>query len=136
MIARGVPLRVRRSVDGVAYAASLAAAVFVIGTAICLPLGWGWTGVKYWLFFVGMALFAIGTFALRPRAAWKQDDSETSEAESMAESRFERTTRTALPSGLAVRQTERWGGGARLFLGSLAVLGLSMAMEFAFGVGG
>jgi energy-coupling factor transporter transmembrane protein EcfT len=135
MNSRGVSLRIRRSVDGVVYAASLAAAVFAVGTVACLPLGFGWTGVKYWLFFVGMALFAVGTFALRPRAAWKQDESETPDDE-LAESRFEWATRTALPDSLTVRRTERWTGGARLFLGSLVVLGLSMAMEFVFGVSG
>lgn len=136
MNARGVSLRIRRSVDGVVYAASLTAVVFAVGAAVCLPLGWGWTGVKYWLFFVGVALFAAGTFSLRPRAAWKQKDAETGEDESMAESRFEWATRTALPDGIAVRRDERWTGGARVFLGSLAVLGTSMAMEFVFGVGG
>ncbi|WP_135535219.1 DUF7555 family protein [Halostella pelagica] len=132
----GISLRVRRGVDGIVYAVSLAAVVFVIGTVLCLPLGWGWTGVKYWLFFLGLLLFGIGTLKLRPRAAWKDYDTDGGEEKPETESRFEQATRTALPDDLTVRHDERWSGGARVFLSSLAVLGASMAMEFVFGVGG
>lgn len=130
------PLWLRRSVDGVAYAVALAAALAAVGAAVCLPLGWGWIGVKYWLFLVGLLLFGVGTFMLRPKAGWKDDDDEgTVDHQGEDESRFARATRRALPSGVAVRADERWSAGARLFLGSLAVLFTSMLMEFVFGVG-
>ena len=129
------PLWLRRGVDGVAYAVALAAALTVVGAAVCLPFGWGWVGVKYWLFLVGVLLFGVGTFMLRPEAGWKDDDSDTVDHHDEDESRFARATRRALPDSVAVRTDERWSTGARLFLGSLAVLLTSMLMEFAFGVG-
>lgn len=129
------PLWLRRGIDGVAYAVALAAALTVVGAAVCLPFGWGWVGVKYWLFFVGFLLFGVGTFMLRPEAGWKDDDDGTVDDQPEDESRFERATRRALPESVAVRTEERWSAGARLFLGSLAVLLTSMLMEFAFGVG-
>ena len=130
------PLWLRRGIDGVAYAVALAAALTVVGAAVCLPLSWGLVGVKYWLFLVGVLLFGVGTFMLRPKAGWKDDDEDGgSVPRSEDESRFSRATRLALPEGVAVRREERWSAGARLFLGSLAVLLTSMLMEFAFGVG-
>lgn len=129
------PTWLRRGIDGVAYAVALAAALTVVGAAVCLPLSWGWVGVKYWLFLVGFLLFGVGTFMLRPTAGWKDDEDGGLDPQSEDESRFSRATRRALPEGLAVRRDERWSAGARLFLGSLAVLFTSMLLEFVFGVG-
>ena len=129
------PLWLRRGIDGVAYAVALAAALTVVGAAVCLPFSWGWVGVKYWLFIVGILLFGLGTFMLRPKAGWKDDDDDIVDDQGDDESRFERATRRALPDSVAVRSEERWSAGARLFLGSLAVLLTSMLMEFVFGVG-
>lgn len=131
-----VPLWLRRGVDGVAYAVAVAAVAFAAGAAVSFALGWGWQGVKYWLFLVGWLGFGVGTFKLRPRAAWKGSDGDGhDDDQGVAETRFARATRTAVPDGLAVDEDERWSAGARLFLGSVAVLVASMAMEFVFGVG-
>ncbi|WP_135821816.1 DUF7555 family protein [Halostella litorea] len=136
MSARGSPLWLRRGVDGVVYAVALAAATFALGVAVSFGVGYGLVGVKYWLFFAGWILLGYGTLKLRPRKAWKDPPDEGVDDQGPTESRFEYATRKAVPGGLAVAAVDRWSAGARLFLGSLFVLAASMALEFAFGVGG
>lgn len=135
MTRRGTPLWVRQAVDGLVYAVALTAVTFGIGVVIAFAVSYGWTGVKYWLFFAGWVLFGYGTLKLRPRKAWK-DPPDTGADDQVVESRFGYATRRIVPSGIAVPAVDRWSGGARLFLGGLFVLATSIGMEFLFGVGG
>ena len=136
MSGRGAPLWLRRGVDGLVYAVALAGATFAVGALVSFGGGYGLTGVKYWLFFLGWAMLGYGALKLRPRKPWKDDQDGGIDDQGPTESRFEYATRRAVPDGLAVPAVDRWSGGARLFLGSLFVLGASIALEFAFGVGG
>ena len=135
MAGRGTPLWLRRSVDGLVYAVVLTVVTFGVGAVVAFAADYGWTGVKYWLFFVGWVLLGYGTLKLRPRKAWK-DPPETGPDDQVVESRFEYATRRIVPDGVAIPVVDRWSGGARLFLGSLFVLATSIAMELLFGVGG
>lgn len=134
--------RLLRAVDGVVYAVVTAAVAFGLGTAMSFGLGGGWTGVKVWLFLVGLFLFGLGTFYLRPRAAWKEGDSAleqvlpSTDDQGDKESPFQRLAIRFVPGSLVLPPDERWGDGPRLFLTSLLVLGASYAMEAYFGVGG
>ncbi|WP_121820970.1 DUF7555 family protein [Halostella salina] len=135
MARRGTPVWLRRGVDGLVYAVALTAVTFGVGAAVAFAASYGWTGVKYWLFFVGWVLLGYGGLKLRPRKAWK-DPSETGVDDQSVESRFESATRRIVPDSVAVPAVDRWSGGARLFLGGVFVLVTSIAMEFLFGVGG
>jgi len=135
MARRGMPLWLRKGVDGLVYAVALTAVTFGVGTAIAFAASYGWVGVKYWLFFVGWLLLGVGALKLRPRDAWK-DPPESGADDQVVESRFAYATRQIVPDGIGVPAVDRWSGGARLFLASLFVLATSIAMEIAFGVAG
>lgn len=135
MARSGMPLWLRKGVDGLVYAVAMTAVTFGVGAVIAFAASYGWVGVKYWLFFAGWLLLGVGALKLRPRDAWK-DPPERGADDQVVESRFAYATRQIVPDGIAVPAVDRWSAGARLFLGSLFVLGTSIVMEIAFGVAG
>ncbi|MFB6174275.1 MAG: hypothetical protein ABEI39_06495 [Halobacteriales archaeon] len=110
--------------DAAVYALAVTGLAFVAGTLLGFALGRGWVGTKYALFVLGFLMFGYATFALRPRAAWKDGD-ETAE-ESGVEVAVSR-----LLGGYALPREQRFPVGLKLFVASLLVLFASYLMERA-----
>ncbi|WP_129114163.1 DUF7555 family protein [Halegenticoccus tardaugens] len=124
----------RRIADALSYVAVLTGLLFAAATAASFALGAGFVGAKHLLFYAGFALFGYSTLRLRPKPSWKRerDGAESSPRE---ETRFQRLARVPLPESWVLPPEERVPPPAKLFVGSLAVLATSAAMEFVFGVG-
>jgi hypothetical protein len=141
--------RARQVVDAVVYAVAVAGVVFGIGALVGLLLGGGFVTAKYVMFVLGILLFGYATFQLRPDPPW--DTTETEEGEikvtknepsgrvvdGRGETRFQATVQRIPPlSRYSLPPNERFPVAFKLFLGSLATLAGSFALETVFGVVG
>jgi hypothetical protein len=134
--------RVAQLFDLVTYVVVLLAAFVAVSALGALAVGGPVApGVKYGLFVLGwLALFA-GTMMLRPTAAWKDDDDDGllafgEESSDDPETRFQAVVQGLPPASLRpLPPSGRLPTGARVSLGALAALLVSLAMEQLFGVG-
>lgn len=139
--------RARQALDAVLYALAVAAVVFVAGLLVGVALGGGLVTAKHVLFVVGLALFGYGALRLRPDPPWDTERTEDGEVTVTRndsrdattvreETRFQAAVQRLPPaSSYPLPPNERLSSGAKLFLASLAVLGLSFVLETVFGVG-
>lgn len=74
----GLRLRYRglQTLDVLVYSVVVSALAILVGMLISFPFGWGWIGVKNWLFVAGWILIGFATLKLRPKSAWKQQKRE------------------------------------------------------------
>lgn len=124
-------LRARQALDAVVYASALAAVVVAGATLASFALGGGWVGVKFILFFVGIGLFGIGTFKLRPTPPWRDEKRLPSSDRAVLQPALEELpplNRYGIRSGRQVPM------GMKLLLGSVLILGVSFVIETVFGV--
>ncbi|WP_195156041.1 DUF7555 family protein [Halococcus agarilyticus] len=131
------PLLVLKLLDLVLYGLAMAAVFVVLTAVVSFALGSGWGGSKYLLFVVGFLLFGLGSFGLRPQGAWKDDDDDDRLLASSddEESRFGALVQSIPPlRWYELDPEDRLSLAAKLFVGSLFVLGASFVMETAFGV--
>lgn len=135
------PDRVAQLFDLVTYVAVLVGAFAAVSALAALAFGSPVApGVKFGLFVFGwLALFA-GTMMLRPKSAWKDDDDgllafgEDSSAD--PETGFQRFVQRVPPARFRpLPPAGRLPTGARVFLASVVMLLVSLAMEQVFGVG-
>lgn len=135
-------LRIRQALDALVYGVAVVG-VLVVGSAlVSFPVGGGWVGVKYVLFFVGFFLFGLSAFQLRPKPAWKRDDGENGNAANgngtsgeRAETRFQALVQRLPPLGrYGLAPDDRLSPAAKLFVASVLVLLVSFLMESAFGI--
>lgn len=140
MSGKGFSFRGQQALDAIAYAVAVTAIVVVGSIAISFTLGGDWIGVKYVLFIVGIGMFGISTFKLRPTAAWRDSSGDgntgsehlqTSEGESRVQAAVQRVPPL---NRYELHPNERLSGGAKLFLASIFVLAVSFLMESVFGV--
>lgn len=122
--------RVRQAIDALAYALVVTSILFVLTTAISLPLGVGLLGTKWFLFFIGFALFGYATFRLRPTPPWKDEESEDEEGRGL-----EQFVAESLPKAVALPPDERLPPAAKLFVAAAAVLLTSFLLEALLRVG-
>lgn len=126
-------LRGRQALDAVAYAVAVTAVVGVLSGAASLAVGAGLVGVKYGLFVVGILLFGVATFKLRPSPP-DGDGGRALPADRGGESSFQAAVQRALPARYRVPPGDRLSDAVRLFLASLLVLATSYLMERLFGI--
>jgi hypothetical protein len=132
------PVVALRIGEALAYGAVVASAVVVVAAAVSFALGAGWGGLKYALFFIGFLAFGIGAIGLRPAPPWtNEDDSGVDALAPTGESggRLWRAIwRLPVFRQYHLAPEERSSSAARLFVASLFMLGVSLAMETVLGV--
>ncbi|UPM43618.1 DUF7555 family protein [Halocatena salina] len=124
-------IRVRQMVDAFVYAVAVTVIAFVGAAISSFVFGWGWVGVKFVLFVLGIGLFGIGTFALRPTPPWRDDSRLPEPDKPVLQARLQR-----LPplDSYGLTADERFPTGAKLLLASVFILALSFVLETVFGV--
>jgi hypothetical protein len=132
--------RVGQLLDAVTYAVALTVAFSVASAVLAVAAGWAAApGVKYGLFVFGWLAFGYGTFLLLPSKPWKDDDTDPFEAAvggGRDATRFQDAVQRLPPARFRpVPSDDRLSTGARIFLGSLVMLGVSIVLEVAFGIG-
>lgn len=133
-----------RTLDAVVLALSIAAVVLVPMIVTSFAFGLDWYGVKLFLFLVGMVLFGLSLWLLRPDRPWNLDDDDEDEEdddtgppESIGSGvgKFEATVHELPPlSWVTVAPEHRASSGVRLLLASMFLFGLSYVMETVFSV--
>lgn len=119
--------------DALVYAFAFTVTVFVVSTLVSFVLGGSWVGVKYILFLVGIALFGLGTFKLRPKAAWK--DKERLPANREGKTPFQAAMARVSPVDLdRIAPEDPLSDGAKLFVAAVLVLLVSFVMEAVLGI--
>lgn len=127
------PSRMRQALDALVYGIVWVAALVLVSAVVSFPVGGGWVGVKYTLFFVGFFLFGLSVFQLRPTPPWKDDESVTSDGRE--ETRFQAFVQRVPPLGrYGLAPDERLPTAAKLFVASVLALVVSFVMETGFGV--
>ena len=125
--------RARQALDALVYAVALVAVLVTIAGAVSFPVGGGWVGVKFVLFFVGFFLFGLSAFQLRPKALWKRDDEAMTDQRE--ETRFQAFVQRLPPLGrYGLAPNERLSSPVKLFIASILMLLLSYVLETSFGV--
>lgn len=136
MARRGVWLG--QLLDAVTYAVVVTAVLVAASGVPSFAFGFGWVGVKYLLFVVGILAFGYATFTLRPRPPWKDDEATEPTGTSVGdreETRVQALAQEVPPARFRrLPVDERLPDGVKMFLASLAILGTSYAMEAVFGV--
>lgn len=147
------------ALDAVTYAATAAVITFLFAALVSFPLGYGLVGVKFGLFYLGFAAWAIAIVVSWPGSAWKRpnlsfdllslggntDDDETTvpwvDTDPSGESgEPDQTPYQALVQSLPparfvpVRPSYRVPTGIRLFLAAFTIHATSFVMETVFGI--
>ncbi|RRJ29147.1 DUF7555 family protein [Halocatena pleomorpha] len=124
-------IRVQQAVDAFVYAVAVTTIALVSAVIVSFALGGGWVGVKFILFLIGIGLFGVGTFALRPTPPWRDHSRLPTPDRSVLQSRLQR-----LPplDAYGLTADERFPTGAKLLLSSVFILALSFVLETVFGV--
>jgi len=131
-----------RTLDAVVLALSIGAVFLVPMIVTSFAFGTDWYGVKVGLFLVGMVLFGLSLWLLRPDRPWNLDDDDdegedTGPPESIGSEvgKFEATIHGLPPlSWVNVAPEDRGSSGLRLLLASLFLFALSYVMETVFSV--
>jgi len=88
---------------------------------------------KYAVFLVGVALFGIGSFGIQPTPSYKERKRVTLESD--RQTGFEARLQELPPlRGAQIPFDQRIGRDKKVFAASLVVLGVSLVMEFGFGI--
>lgn len=138
----------RKSLDALAYATLLVAAVTGVSAFFELSGQGTLFRTKYVLFWVGFALLAYSSFQLRPPSPSSMDaqgefvtsgDDRQRKAEGTvggeSVSRLERLAAWLPPMRwVDVDPSDRFSPHAKQFLAAVLMLGVSIAMEFVFGI--
>ncbi len=125
--------RGRQVMDALVYAAGVTAALAVGLGLLSALLGAGLNGVKYGLFVVGILLFGVATFKLRPTAPYS-DSRNLLPTHREEETGFQAAVQRSLPERYRLDPEERLSDALKLFLASVLVLAVSFAMERVFGI--
>jgi hypothetical protein len=130
---RPAAFRLRQTLDTLVYSVAFVAVLVAGAAVVSVPLGAGWVGVKYALFFVGFFLFGLSALRLRPTPPWKDEDGATTDERT--ETRFQAAVQRLPPlTRYGLAPDERLPPPAKLFVASVLVLLTSFVMETGFGV--
>lgn len=127
--------------DAVTYAVAVTALFAAVSAVATLAVGGRLApGVKYGLFVFGWIALGYGTLLSMPEKPWKDDDEGLSAvgdvAEDVAESGFQAYVQALPPARFRqVPPSNRLSTGARVLLGAVCMLAVSLALEQLFGVG-
>ncbi|WP_225335418.1 DUF7555 family protein [Halomicrobium urmianum] len=126
--------RAGAALDAAVYAVAVTAVATLLGGAAALLAGGGWIPVKVTLFVVGFALFGYASISMW-RALSPDPDEGVSARGYREPTPFESALARAVPAaGGLVPPDDRLSPSVKLFVASLLVLGVSLAMETVFGV--
>lgn len=124
-----------KSLDALVYAVAVTVAATLACSVVVLATDSGLVGLKVALFLVGFLLFAYGTIRLW-LALSPADADDTMRPIPRDRTPFESgLARVAPPLDDLVPMEHRFSPHLKLFIASLLVLGLSLALEVVFGVG-
>jgi hypothetical protein len=113
----------------VAVGGAASAGALVVGYVV----GGSLVAAKYAVFLVGVALFGIGSLGIQPTPSYKERKRVTLESD--RQSGFEARLQRIPPlRGEWIPFDQRIGRNVKIFAASLVVLGVSLVMEFGFGV--
>jgi hypothetical protein len=127
-------------VDALTYAVAFVAVVFVPVGAFELATIGGLVATKWILFFVGMAYLTYAGLQLRPASPQERaaaaDAGPSGDAIGSEELTWLQRAAAALPPArwVDLHPSERWSAHAKLLVGALVMLTVSMALEFALDV--
>lgn len=139
----------RLLLDVLVYAVTVTTLLFGAGLVVGVVLGGGVATAKYVLFVAGFLLFGLGAFSIQPSKPLKTEktddggltvvrtDTEDDDAgvSGVTEGRLEGTLARVPPlTWYPLRPADRLSGGAKVFVASLFVLGLSLTLETVLGV--
>lgn len=130
----GPALRALQALDALIYGGAVVAVLICGSAVVSFPVGGGWVGVKYVLFFIGFLLFGTSAFQLRPKPPWKRENGDD-ESTKREETHFQALVQRVPPLGrYGLAPDERLSPEAKLFVASVLVLVVSYVMETSFGV--
>jgi len=138
-VTEGPPDRVGQLLDVASYAVWLTVGFSALSATLAVLSGWRPApGVKYGLFAFGWLAFGYGTFKLLPSRPWRDSDQRIDPFGAAADeqTKFQELVQRLPPGRLRpVPAAERVPTGARVFVASLVMLGTSIVLEQAFGIG-
>ena len=124
----------RQVLDALMYAVVWVITLVSVAAMVSFPLGGGWLGVKYILFFIGFLVFGISAIQLRPKPPWKHDDASSDSGE-REETRFQTFVQRFPPLGrYGLDPDDRLPAPAKLFVASIFSLVLSYILEVGFDI--
>lgn len=127
--------RGRQVLDALVYAVSLTAVVLIVSAVISFVLGSAWVGVKYLMFLVGIGMFGLSTFKLRPTPPWKDTDRLSTDRRGTTPFQTIMNNYSPIdPNRFAPKKSDRLSNGVKLLFSSILVLVVSFVMETVFGV--
>jgi hypothetical protein len=113
----------------VAVGGAVSASALVVGYVV----GGSLVAAKYAVFLVGVALFGVGSLGIQPTPSYKERKRVTLESD--RQSGFEARLQRVPPlRGERIPFDQRIGRNLKIFAVSLVVLGVSLVMEFGFGI--
>lgn len=131
--------RVGQLYDLVSYVVAVAAVFVAFSVAGAAIVGAAVApAVKYGFFVLGWLTFGYGTLLLLPSRPWNDDDNTDllEAAVDGEDSEFQSFVQRLPPARFRpLPPNRRLPTGVRVFLSSLFVLGTSIVLEFAFGIG-
>lgn len=121
-----------QAIDAVLYALAVTVVSLALGLVLVAGLalvatgtlaGVRWLfGLQWVLFVLGFLLMGLGSWKLRPTAAWK-DDSRLAMADSHRDTAFQRAVQRLPPlRGVDVDREDRLSDGAKLLVASVVML--------------
>lgn len=120
--------RVLKALDALVYGLALTAVAATIGIAVGLLRGSVGT-VVYVLFWGGFLLLGLGSWKLRPKAAWKEE-SRLNVQDSRRETAFQRAVQRVPPlNRYDIDPEERLSDGAKFLVGSAVMLATSFLLS-------
>lgn len=128
------PRIVRRLLDGVQYAVALTLVISVPVGIVSFLVGGDLVLLKWVLFLVGIALLGVGSFKLRPPAAYREK-TRLSIENSYSDDRFAGLVNDLPPAAWYVGREDHLSDGARMLLASLFAFATSFVLEAVFKVG-
>lgn len=138
-VSDGPPDRVGQLLDVVSYAVWQTVLFSALSAVLAVLSGWRPApGVKYGLFVFGWLAFGYGTFKMLPSRPWRDSDGGVDPFETGAneQTKFQELVQRLPPARFRpVPVPNRVPTGARVFIGSLVMLGTSIVLEQAFGIG-
>lgn len=125
------------ALDALAYAGLVAAATLALALVGAVVTGGGLARTKLILFIVGWLLLMVATVRLWPRSPKDVDPGAGTAAATVTpteRTRIEAAVAALPPLRYLERPSHRLSPPAKLFVGSLLVLAISLLLEVGFGV--
>lgn len=122
-----------RAVELVVWVGAVSAAIVAVAALGALVFGDGLVTLKYALFILGFLLFGVGSFGIQPKSPKREKKRFTVDTDDTWG--FEEKLQQVPPlRDKTIPIGERVSRDVKMFLTSLVVLGVSLALEYGLGV--